>query len=74
MRGLTRTSRKQVEKLLASKNEDGIEYRLVSHQHLGNAVSYSYTYSVCIFVDGKHEKDLINNTSLKEIADILRRM
>ena len=74
MRGLKRTSRKQVENLLASKSENGIEYRLVSHQHSGNAVSYSYTYSVCIFVDGKHEKDLINNTSLKEIADLLRRM
>lgn len=67
-----RTSRKQIENLLSRLNDTSTEYRLVSHQHLGNSASYSYTYSVCIYVDGKYERTFIDNTSLKMIAEKIK--
>lgn len=60
-----RTSRKQVETILSSISTDDIEYRLVSHEYLSGS-KYTYTYSICCYIDGKHNHDVISSTTLKK--------
>lgn len=62
----SRVSRVRVEKLAQA-----LDYRLVTHQNLGDRRDYWYSYSLVKDENGRHKETVIEDTTLKYIYEWL---